>query len=447
MSATDFVIISSINISGNNKTNPEVIHRELDFKTGDTIMLADFASRLQLNEKRLLSTGLFTLADLNAKNWDVENSTAEVLITLQENWYLYPYFIFELADRNFDVWRKEFDYSFERVNYGIGLKHINLTGMNDKLSFKFQRGYTHKYELKYDYPYLRNGWGLTTGILYKTNKEVNYQTINDKPAFGKSSDERKLFSQLYLSAGIFKRNSALLFQTLKLEFLSAKADEFVLEELNPNFFSGNKTNFKSLRLVYDLLYDKRLYPFYPLGGYKFGLNVSKFGLGLKDDLNTSSISVNAEYTLKLQKQLFLTSYIKSKANIQRTPLPFIANRAIGYNDDVVTGYQLYVIDGMDFLLQRNALKWRLLDKNFSTSSKFPAAFRKMNTKIFLRLNADFAYVNEPRLDERNQFNNRWVYGYGPAVDFVLYNYIKLTCEYGINQKSEKGFYFRSDINF
>ncbi|MBK8518957.1 MAG: hypothetical protein IPL55_22540 [Saprospiraceae bacterium] len=138
----DFVILDSILIHGNKKTRRNVILHEIDFHSGDTISLQMLSGKLISNEKRLQSIGIFTAAKINVKNWKTDVNICNIDITVQENWYLYPYIIFELADRNFNVWRKEQNYSFDRVNYGLALNHINLTGNKDKLKIKIQRGFT-----------------------------------------------------------------------------------------------------------------------------------------------------------------------------------------------------------------------------------------------------------------------------------------------------------------
>ena len=73
-------------------------------------------------------------------------------LEVKESWYIYPAPIFELADRSFNVWWKEMNCDFDRVNYGIRIDHLNLTGRKDKFKIKFQQGYTRKYELEYNFP-------------------------------------------------------------------------------------------------------------------------------------------------------------------------------------------------------------------------------------------------------------------------------------------------------
>ena len=62
---SNYVVISNVNLDGNNRTKDKVIYRELDIFPGDTIFLNSFSEQVLLNEKRLLSTSLFTDVNIN----------------------------------------------------------------------------------------------------------------------------------------------------------------------------------------------------------------------------------------------------------------------------------------------------------------------------------------------------------------------------------------------
>ena len=113
----------------------------------------------------------------------------------------------------------------------------------------------------------------------------------------------------------------------------------------------------------------------------------------------------------------------------------------------MTGYQLYVLDGKDFLLFKSALKFKLLDSNIQFDEFIPIQFRTMNAKLFARLNFDFGYARDPFYKTSNPYSNRSEYGYGPALDLIIYNNFTLSCELGITRFGEKGFFFESGFIF
>lgn len=444
---TEFVIIKDILVTGLQKTSKNVVMKEIDFIAGDTIHLDQLSYRLALNEKRLQSIGLFTLADVNVKNWNTDENVCDLEILLQENWYIYPFIIFELADRNFDVWRKEHNYSFDRVNYGLSLQHINFTGNKDKLNIKFQRGYTRKYEISYNFPYLIGRWGLSANVFYSENREIAYRSLNNKPVFYKSIDDQKLFFQHRASIGFSNRSNALINQSLKIEFITASIDDIVVNELNPNYFGNRRTTIKFFNIDYFLRFDKTLYPLYPLGGYRVELNVRKDGLGFLSDVNNTSVSLSVERHTPLKTWLIASNRLKVKYHLQSAALPYYLNTAIGYGGNKITGYQLYVLDGRRFYLSNNAIKCKLLDKNYHTFGWMPRQFKVMNAKLFLRFNFDFGYAYDPDHQEGNPLSNTWQYGYGPGLDAIIFNNMTLSMIYGITAFGEKGFFIESSLNF
>ena len=132
-SQNEQVVVTDILIEGNKKTKEKTILRELDFAFGDTIPTIDLISRLRRSEELLLNTGLFTLVRINIKIWNADTNHISINIELHEMWYLYPFYIFELADRNFNVWWEEQERSLKRINYGGRLTWLNLTGRRDLL--------------------------------------------------------------------------------------------------------------------------------------------------------------------------------------------------------------------------------------------------------------------------------------------------------------------------
>jgi len=168
----EYVVINEVILDGNKRTKDGIILRELDVLAGDTLYYADTAQWRLENEKRILSTGLFTNISVELGEHR-EDNTRDIIIDLQENWYIYPNFIFDLADRNFSVWWNEQNRSLDRVNYGFRLNHINLTGNRDNLRLTTQFGFTKKFELDYSYPYLdkQQKLGIATNVTYTENRD------------------------------------------------------------------------------------------------------------------------------------------------------------------------------------------------------------------------------------------------------------------------------------
>jgi len=443
-------VISDISINGNKKTKDRVIHRELDIRVGDTIPMEVLSQQILENEKRILSTGLFTSVKLNIKDWDEETQQARVEIDLVENWFIYPSPIFELADRNFNKWWNRQD-RWERLNYGMRLTHINLTGQRDKLKFVFQRGFTDKYELDYNYPYLneQQTLGIRFNVFYSENNNIGYKTQADTTSFYKDDiDERVLLSRFRLNTRLQFRPSLFQYHNFNIEFHRNWIDDFVARELNPDYFLDGKNMIRFFRLNYEYRYDKRVHFLYPEGGYQFGINLDKQGLGVFDETNIFSAFVFGEHFHKFSNRLIVANRVKAKRNFTRDKVAFANNTGLGYRQDYVSGYELYVMDGTDYVLTQTSARFNIVDKLINLGNTMPLeAFRPLSLRVFLTFNFDTGYVNEPTYIVTNTLVNRWNIGYGPGLDIILYNNWLFQFEYSFNQLGEKGVYIHNSISF
>lgn len=444
----DFFIIDNVIFEGNNRTKSLVIYNELDLLPGDTVYVSNFANRKLINEKRLLGTALFTAVSINIKNWNVEKAEADIHILMQENWYLYPALIFELADRNFNVWWTDQNRDFSRVNYGLGLDHINVTGRKDKLRLKIQHGYTRKYEIKYNYPYLSKTWGAFGEIFFANQKEIGFKTIQNKTAFEKLDDERILLRRFRTGFGLNYRPDIFNFHDIKLEYHHNRINEFVAEDLNPDYFLNGDTDLRYFALKYDYTHDQRIFNLYPEGGFLLFANVTKEGLGVFGDFNNLSVATGLEKYFKLGKRWIWGGRLKAKTNLIRNKVAFANNTGLGYGNDVVRGYELYVVDGTDFILAKSSLRFKLYETNKNWGKyMFLTQFKRMNFRVFFRANLDLGYVNEPTYIDTNTLNNRSLIGYGPAIDILLYHTYIMSFEYSFNHLGEGGLFLQSSFNF
>jgi len=446
--SVDYFIVSDIVIKENKRTKPAVLFNELDFQKGDTIYISEFALRKKENEKRLLGTALFTAAELNIKNWDTDEGTADIIITVRENWYIYPGIIFELADRNFNVWWTEQNRDFDRVNYGISVDHINVTGRKDKLKLKIQHGYTRKYELKYNFPYISRTWGAFGEIFFANQKEIGYTTINNKTLFEKLDDERILLKRFRTGLGANYRPDVFNFHDFKLEYHHNQIDESIAADIGKDYFLNGATDLRYFALKYDFVHDKRVFNLYPEGGFMFFGNITKEGLGIFDDFNNLSISAGIEKYYELNEKFIFGGRIKAKTNLIRNTVAFANNTGLGYGNDLIRGYELYVVDGTDWALAKTSLRFRLYQSNINWGNyMLIPQFKQMNFRLFLRANLDFGYVNEPTYIQTNTLNNRFLVGYGPAVDILLYHTFIMSFEYSFNHLGESGLFLNSSFNF
>ena len=88
-----FIRIDSILFKGNEKTKNQILHRELDFKPGDSVAINSLEARLEYNRRKLMNTNLFiwVKADLN----QLPNGHLKISFEFLEQWYIFPNVLFD----------------------------------------------------------------------------------------------------------------------------------------------------------------------------------------------------------------------------------------------------------------------------------------------------------------------------------------------------------------
>lgn len=442
------VIVEEVEMVGNKKTKSYIFYRELDIQKGDTILFAQLETRLQENKQRLLSTSLCNYVTANITSWDIETNKITIQFAITEAWYIYPSMIFELEDRNFNVWWTEHNRSLSRINYGVRIDHINLTGNKDYIKLKLQFGYTPKYELRYQFPYLneKQTWGLAAEIFYATNKEVAFQTINNKTQFFSSDDDKILYRRFRTGVNTFYRPNLYWYHELGLKYYGRKVSDQLIAE-NPFFFpQGNRQNY--LGINYQLRLDKRGFRLYPENGYHLVFEFDQQGIGVFDTYSRTSFSALGSYYLPLSESYSLVNHLKIRKVFSSEQQAYTHNRALGYGKDYIRGYELYVQDGTDYVYNKMQLRWKFVDRLFKLDRHMPLKqFKLFPFKAYFRTHFEIGNVKESFFLEENPQNNHWLMGYGLALDMILYNNFLFQIEYNFNDRSDRGLYLIADFSF
>ncbi len=446
----NYVIIDGFEINGNKKTKESIIIREMDMQIGDTISLDVLPLRFGKNQTLLLNTGLFYEVDLNVKEWNFDNYHVTILIDVREAWYIYPIPIFELADRNFNVWWTQFNRSLKRVNYGVNLYYANVSGRQDYLKSVFQLGFTQKFELEYAIPYINKNQtiGLNTNFLFTRNKEVPYTTTENDLVFYRD-DNQFLFKRYRYGGGLTYKPH--LYEKHQIESnYYHRVIQDTLYQLNPDFFMNNRKKQRFFSLEYSYTLDKRNMRVMPTKGFYLNGTVNKEGFGIFKDRNALIFSAQyAQYIpLGKKKKYILSLNTKAQTQAIRQQMPYYNNKALGYFNDYVRGYEYYVIDGLDYVYNKTSIHYELLNKTIDWKKAMPlSAFKIMPIRLYLSINSDVAYVNEPYYYKENPLSNEFLYGFGVGVDLVIYIDKMIQVEYTINHLGEAGVYLHYSLTF
>ena len=143
--------VNSIKIEGNKVTKRATVLRELSFQVGDSLTLKEFNEKLKQSELNIGNQWLFNFVDIIT---DFNQNEIDVKIEVTERWYVWPYPILEISERNFNVFWDRLQKSnytdFSRINYGVFLNWYNFRGRNELLKLKFRKGYKEHYLFEYD---------------------------------------------------------------------------------------------------------------------------------------------------------------------------------------------------------------------------------------------------------------------------------------------------------
>ena len=432
--------VGDISISGNKITKKNIITREFTLNVGDTINSKYLAENALRSQQNIFNTQLF-IYDTVKYVINENSKTISFDIKVKERWYIIPVPIFEIQDRNFNQWWRTKD--LFRINYGLALDWDNFTGRRDKLTFIFRRGYSEKYGINYSIPYVNKAQtvGVNFAYSYSRNNEVAYSTEENILHFHRNY-AKYMREQHEAKVGVSIRNHLYKRSTVELLYNQLHVND-TIEKLNPDFFGNKRTKVGYFSLQYHFTFDKRDNKPYPLKGWAIDIMVVKDGLNFVYDEALSymyAILGIRKYT-QLSNRFYLANQIKVRY-INTDYQPYYFNRALGYNNDYIRGYEYFVIDGQNLALVKNTLKYKLI-KQHIVEAKILKRFQQFSTipySVYLTLNGDAGYVQDQFYGKKNSLSNSWQYGYGIGLDFVTYYDIVLRFEYTFNKQMQSGFF-------
>ena len=422
----------------------------MDLSVGDTLYVKDLSESLQRNQQFIFNTSLFQKVEINIKDWDTKNRSLNIEISVVEDLYIYPIPIFALADRNFNVWWKEYNASLRRTSYDMRFYDFNMTGNADRLKLLTQFGYTKRFEIGYDRPNINRSQtlGWNNSISYQTRKEVNYTTEGNKQLFISNDKEDQLKSFRYRSTMTY-RPRINKYHSVALNFFSNSVADTISKNLNPAYYLNfGQSAQKYFGLRYSFRNDLRNFRTYPTKGSFYQAQIIKDGLGIFNELDIFRIEQTYAKYFSLSERMSFEGFSKFRYSINRDQPAYANYRAIGFNSNTLRGYELYVIDALDFVILKSSLRYQIFNKRYSLGRAMPFnSFKSLPIQLMLTINNDVGYANDPFYSEVNALSNQWLWGGGLGFDLIFYNDYVCQIEYNINQLSEKGLFLKVKLPF
>ncbi len=432
-------IINTITLKGNKVTRDHIITREIPFKVGDTLSGDVITKKLSSAQQNIRNTALFNFVDVERK--DIDSNRTDIYITVTERWYIWPLPIFEIEERNFNTWLDS--KNLDRATYGFDLLHDNFLGRRQAFSVKFRTGYTHLFGIAYRIPYLdkkqKHGIGFSIG--FSQNHELAYATVNNGLRFYKDPD---VFVKKEFSARLNYSYRQKIYNNhyFEVRYYSGEIQDTVLI-LGENYpyYSNNTSKMSFMSLNYLFRRDRRDYKYYPLKGYYFDFEITKYGLGL---LKNEALDVTTLYSTfkkywKLSNHFYAAASLKGKLS-GTSHQPYSVMRALGYNT-YVRGYEYYVMDGYNFGLIKAGFTYEIVKpKTYKLPLIKLEQFNKFYYAVYARVFTDFGYADNHANNEVNNLSNTYLFGTGAGLDIITYYDGVLRIEYSFNRLGQSGFF-------
>ena len=433
------VVVSDIVVSGNNVTKDAIIFRELTFGVGDTIPVSRWNEDLRISKENVQNTTLFNFVTFEQKNDETTANGVVLHINVVERWYLWLYPYIAYSDRNLNAWYEADDIT--RFSYGVEMKYRNFLGLKHNLNFTLISGYNQNYGLSYDIPYItgRQCFGFEFGIGYKRDKEVAYLTENNKITYFNGDDEFAKQSAFAFIEPYFR------FEQRHKLFLNFSYNNTLFHDalplLNDDFGNSQGTRFQYFSLSAVYKNDFRDEQNYPLSGHYFELMMEKIGFGiLKTSPNVFYAKITTDWYKPIKGRWYWASNLTLKMS-NNEDVPYFLNQGLGFKNDYVRTYELYVIDAMNFALMKNNLKFAILNP---VTKYLPfiknERFGKIHFALYANIFFDCAYSWKIPENQTNFLDNKFIFGTGIGLDFVTYYDKVLRLEYGVNDMGETGLF-------
>lgn len=445
----DSVTIVDIFLRGHKRTRSSVIFREMTFGKGDRIAADKLEDEVALTYSALMNTGLFASVEISYSDSLLGKGLETVTIDIRETWYIYPVPVFSLADRNFNVWWRDQGRSLNRVNLGGKLSYYNFTGRRDRFKIGFTTGYTREYEFGYRLPYLNKAGsiGISFDYSFKQRREQNYQTFNNQQVFYRD-EEAFVYKNTSADLDLTYRRKLYVSHSLRIGYRSTEIADTIANVLNPAFLGDGRSSQAYFQMEYRYRNDRRDVRNYPWKGHYIEASLVKDGLGITNERRGFTAGVTLRKFWPLSDKLSVNGGLGGKLSLIRSQQPFLENRAIGFGNNGIVGYQFYVVDGLDMAIWRFGIRRQLFDADIDLGKLvFIPAFRYIPLRVLLAFQFNQGIANAPFAGETNELNNTLLTGASLGLDVVLFYDMVGSLQYNHNHLGEGGVFLALNLNF
>ena len=445
--ASQLLEVNRVLIVGNKVTLDRIILRELSLKPYDTINNRELAGVLSKDKNKIYNLRLFNTVEVRPIM--LSQNKVDLLVEVTERWYTFPVPIFELSDRNFNEWWQTYDHDIRRVNYGVRLYKYNFRGRNETLRLTAQFGFSKRFDLTYQIPNLDKNQkqGLAFIFSFGQPKNLSYFTENHKLLFLRS---QKVLRTSYLAGVNYSyRKSFYETHNIGIEYRHSEVAD-TIAALNTNYYGNGETRQQFEAISYSFSSDHRDVMAYPLKGQQSNIYLKKIGLGLSSAVDQFEINLTHARYMDLKNGFYFSNFSSLYLSTPQSQ-PYALYNAIGYRKQFLRGYEVFLIEGSRFIMNKSTLKKRIFTRGWHLANMPGDQFSYFPLSIYIKGYVDMGYVeNFTRYQElliNNSLSNRFLVGAGGGIDVVTFYDTVLRFEYSFTREGTHGFFFNIKKEF
>jgi len=429
------VVVDSVLISGNKRTQASLIASLLEFARGDTLYLDRLLLSMESSRFHLYRSRLFSFVGVTLLYYRAGHTA--VKISVKEKPLISASALLQLADRNVSEWWKLHHFSLRRITAGAGIFANNPFGGGEQFSAYFETGFNQAGNVHFILPYLSSDykWGVEVKAALSRQRIFGLKYINNRLEYIET-DNFSLREKVYLLSLIYRPSAEYLIST-SLSLHNTRANDEVLAE-NP-FFFGRHSELRYLKGVLKFQMNQSNHFRYPLNGSELSISLAQSGLALLSDVNLTELRIKAG----LYQKWFPDWYTKHVMKIRISKGEeenFFLQRAYGFGQEFVRGYELSVIRGQHYLISNNEIKWHAMGIDFLPPRSVSRFFNNLLLDVYLKILVDGGVVTNASDDLSDPLANKALFGSGIGIDLVLFNEYAFSVAYTVNSMLQKGIY-------
>jgi Outer membrane protein/protective antigen OMA87 len=296
--------------------------------------------------------------------------------------------------------------------------------------------------LSYRIPYIdrKQKQGLIFDINYSEPVNAAYRTEDHKLVFLESNKSVKVSKSASVSY-TYRRS---FYETHSLS--AGYSDNSVIDTinyLNPNYYGG-KTRLRFATLSYSFNSEHRDVIQYPLKGYQITGFAQKVGLGVGDHTNQWELNLTYAYHLPLGRDYYFSNFTSAYLSAPNEQ-PYVFFGALGYRKQFVRGYEIYLIEGPKFFLNKTTFKKKIFSRVWQFDDVPLKQFQYFPVSLYFKSYIDLGYVeNYPYYNELNintRLSDRLLGSIGAGLDLILLYDTVFRFEYTFTRENVHGFFF------